>query len=221
LFIFVCCIGCNEARFFLNSHIISFRAANSYKLKEKVRLDRLWIASNNCPHSFLIGWPICNFIAHFASEDEKTKWQQLLTEGIERSRAKIQPKSTTLPILIRIDGRNQITIEQTSGDVLMDLINMLSIRHCDDLELLFDSGGYESEIVLQGPENVFCVVLESVKRTGYRLSEVQFERLDTFPLIQCRLVLTTASASRSNAAHSFVTQFKFVVFSIACDLLNT
>uniref|UniRef100_A0A0M3JAU3 T-cell activation Rho GTPase-activating protein (inferred by orthology to a human protein) n=1 Tax=Anisakis simplex TaxID=6269 RepID=A0A0M3JAU3_ANISI len=149
----------------------------------------------------------------------------LLTEGIERSRAKIQPKSTTLPILIRIDGRNQvikkkITIEQTSGDVLMDLINMLSIRHCDDLELLFDSGGYESEIVLQGPENVFCVVLESVKRTGYRLSEVQFERLDTFPLIQCRLVLTTASASRSNAAHSFVTQFKFVVlFSIACNQL--
>lgn len=44
---------------------ISFRHENSYNLKEKIGVDRLWISSNNCSHSFLIGWPICNYVAHF------------------------------------------------------------------------------------------------------------------------------------------------------------
>uniref|UniRef100_A0A0M3HSA4 Rho-GAP domain-containing protein n=1 Tax=Ascaris lumbricoides TaxID=6252 RepID=A0A0M3HSA4_ASCLU len=216
------------------------KAANSYKLKEKVRLDRIWIASNNCPHSFLIGWPISNFIAHFSTEEEKTKWQTVLNEGIERGRAKMQPKFTTLPVLVRIDGRNQaicgwrdlerklyrflsasvnllqvikkkIGIEQRSSEILVELINELAIPQSEELELVFDAGGGDAEVVLQGPENVFCVVMEHVKGSGCRLSEVQFERLDTFPLVQCRLIVSTVAASRSNPAHSFVTQFKRVL----------
>ncbi|VDM44969.1 unnamed protein product [Toxocara canis] len=192
------------------------KAANSYKLKEKVRLDRIWIASNNCPHSFLIGWPISNFIAHFSTEEEKSKWQAVLSEGIERGRSKLQPKFTTLPLLVRIDGRNQVIkkkigIKQTSSEILVELINELALPQDEDLELVFDAGGGDAEVVLQGPENVFCIIVEHVKGSGYRLSDVQFERLDTFPLVQCRLILSTVSASRSNAAHSFVTQFKRVL----------
>uniref|UniRef100_A0A915BSJ8 Rho-GAP domain-containing protein n=2 Tax=Parascaris univalens TaxID=6257 RepID=A0A915BSJ8_PARUN len=192
------------------------KAANSYKLKEKVRLDRIWIASNNCPHSFLIGWPISNFIAHFSTEEEKTRWQKVLNEGIERGRAKMQPKCTTLPVLVRIDGRNQVIkkkigIEQRSSEILVELINELAIPQSEELELVFDAGGGDPEVVLQGPENVFCVVMERVKGSGCRLSEVQFERLDTFPLVQCRLIVSTVAASRSNPAHSFVTQFKRVL----------
>uniref|UniRef100_A0AC35GJ32 Uncharacterized protein n=1 Tax=Panagrolaimus sp. PS1159 TaxID=55785 RepID=A0AC35GJ32_9BILA len=41
------------------------KGANSYKLKQKISLERLWISSNNCTHSFLIGWPLNNYVAHF------------------------------------------------------------------------------------------------------------------------------------------------------------
>lgn len=47
---------------------LKFRGDNSYKLKEKINLESVWISSNNCTHSFVIGWPknsIRNYIAQF------------------------------------------------------------------------------------------------------------------------------------------------------------
>jgi hypothetical protein len=41
------------------------KSGKSFKFKEKVPLNKLWVCSNNCTHSFLIGWPINNYVAHF------------------------------------------------------------------------------------------------------------------------------------------------------------
>uniref|UniRef100_A0A0R3S0X2 Rho-GAP domain-containing protein n=1 Tax=Elaeophora elaphi TaxID=1147741 RepID=A0A0R3S0X2_9BILA len=200
------------------------RAANSYKLKEKIRLDRIWLVSNDCPHSFLIGWPIYNFIAHFAevnlvktygTEDQKREWEMLLQQRILRSRAKISPRFTTIPVSVLIDGRTQVMkkkigISQTTNEILRELVNELAIPVEEEVELSFDAGNGDGISTLQGPECVFCIVMEHVKNTGYRLSEIQLEKIDALPLIQCRLVLASAGNSYSSTS-SIVSHFKRVL----------
>ncbi|VDN01884.1 unnamed protein product [Thelazia callipaeda] len=205
--------------FFLFSDLLLVakqKAANSYKLKEKVRLDRIWLVSNDCPHSFLIGWPIYNFIAHFASEDQKQEWEVLLQQQILRSRARISPRFTTIPVSVLIDGRRQVMkkkigISQTSNEILHELLHELSIpTEEDEVELSFDAGNGDSVTMLQGPECVFCIVMEHVKNTGYRLSDLQLEKIDALPLIQCRLVLASVGSTYSSTS-SIVSHFKRVL----------
>ncbi|CAG9535372.1 unnamed protein product [Cercopithifilaria johnstoni] len=204
--------------FFLFSDLLLIakqKATNSYKLKEKIRLDRIWLVSNDCPHSFLIGWPIYNFIAHFATEDQKQEWEMLLQRRILRSRAKILPRFTTIPVSVLIDGRAQVMkkkigISQTTNEILHELVNELAIPVEEEVELSFDAGNGDGISTLQGPECVFCIVMEHVKNTGYRLSEIQLEKIDALPLIQCRLVLASAGNSHSSTS-SIVSHFKRVL----------
>lgn len=204
--------------FFLFSDLLLIakqKAANSYKLKEKIRLDRIWLVSNDCPHSFLIGWPIYNFIAHFATEDQKQEWEMLLQQRILRSRAKFSPKFTTIPVSVLIDGRTQVMkkkigMSQTTNEILRELINELAIPMDEEVELSFDAGNGDGISTLQGPECVFCIVMEHVKNTGYRLSEIQLEKIDAIPLIQCRLVLASVGNSHSSTS-SIVSHFKRVL----------
>ncbi|VDK82937.1 unnamed protein product [Onchocerca ochengi] len=194
---------------------MSDRATNSYKLKEKIRLDRIWLVSNDCPHSFLIGWPIYNFIAHFPTEDQKREWEVLLQHRILRSRAKISPKFTTIPVSVLIDGRRQVMrkkigVSQTTNEILRELVNELAIPGEEEVELSFDAGNGYGIRTLQGPECVFCIVMEYVKNTGYRLSEIQLEKIDAVPLIQCRLVLASVGNIHSSTS-SIVSHFKRVL----------
>ncbi|MFH4979759.1 hypothetical protein AB6A40_006468 [Gnathostoma spinigerum] len=191
------------------------KGVNSYKLKDKVRLDRVWIALNNCSHSFLIGWPICNYIAHFPTEEEKINWYEFLKDGIQRSRSRTNTKFTTLPVFVRIEGRDQVMkkkigCSQTSSELLDELVNELSLCSQGNLVILFDNGR-DTPTLLQGPEIIFSVVLDFVFSTRYRISEAKIERLDTFPLISCRLILTSMNASRSSPAQTIVTHFKRVL----------
>uniref|UniRef100_A0A0N5AVZ4 Rho-GAP domain-containing protein n=1 Tax=Syphacia muris TaxID=451379 RepID=A0A0N5AVZ4_9BILA len=184
------------------------KAENSYKLKEKVRLDRLWIASNNCPHSFVIGWPICNYIAHFPSEEKKAEWHDILEERIQKCRLRAIPKFTTLPL---ITMKKKLSISQTSSEILLQLIGELGLSRDLELDLAFDNGGGDEPTVLQGPETVYCIIMDFIRSTGYRLSEKQLERLDTFPLVNCKLVLLSSNLQKSNAAQTLVTHFKRVL----------
>ncbi|KJH53304.1 hypothetical protein DICVIV_00427 [Dictyocaulus viviparus] len=43
------------------------KGVSCFKLKEKLRLSRVWIGSSNSVDSFLIGWPFCNYLVHFRS----------------------------------------------------------------------------------------------------------------------------------------------------------
>ncbi|KAL3998655.1 RhoGAP domain family protein [Acanthocheilonema viteae] len=204
--------------FFLFSDLLLIakqKAANSYKLKEKIRLDRIWLVSNDCPHSFLIGWPIYNFIAHFATEGQKREWEILLQQRILRSRAKISPRFTTIPVSVLIDGRTQVMkkkigMSQTTNEILRELVDELAIPVEEEVELSFDAGNGDGISTLQGPECVFCIVMEHVKNTGYRLSEIQLEKIDALSLIQCRLVLASAGNSHSSTS-SIVSHFKRVL----------
>ncbi|KAL3090355.1 hypothetical protein niasHS_006807 [Heterodera schachtii] len=81
------------------------KGENSYKLKEKVALQFLWLSANNCTHSFLIGWPPTrNYIAHFSSEREKSDWFDKLSTLLKQN---LSSKSTTVGVFVQIEGRHQ------------------------------------------------------------------------------------------------------------------
>ncbi|MCP9260427.1 Rho GTPase-activating protein 20 [Dirofilaria immitis] len=127
----------------------------------------------------------------------------LLQQRILRSRAKISPRFTTIPVAVLIDGRTQVMkkkigVSQTTNEILRELVNELAIPVDEEVELSFDAGNGDGISTLQGPECVFCIVMEHVKNTGYRLSEIQLEKIDAVPLIQCRLVLASVGNLHSS-----------------------
>ncbi|KAE9551224.1 hypothetical protein FO519_005557 [Halicephalobus sp. NKZ332] len=186
------------------------KGANSYKLKQKISLDRLWISSNNCTHSFLIGWPLCNYVAHFNSEEEKNEWFEKLSDCINR---RFKPKSTTVTVAVKIEGRQQnirkeIQNNQTASDLLADLIRELDLSPADSLlyELVFEPNSSASGHQLHGIENIYAILMDHIIQSGIQLSETQMAHLDTCPLVHCRLVLRNAATSRPNTAMTLMSQ---------------
>lgn len=45
---------------------------------------------------------------NYRTEDQKREWEMLLQQRILRSRAKISPRFTTIPVSVLIDGRTQV-----------------------------------------------------------------------------------------------------------------
>ncbi|VDK75983.1 unnamed protein product [Litomosoides sigmodontis] len=84
--------------------------------------------------------------------------------------------------------KKKIGMSQTTNEILNELVTELAIPVEEEVELSFDAGNGDGISTLRGPECVFCIVMEHVRNTGYRLSEIQLEKIDALPLIQCRLV---------------------------------
>ena len=75
---------------------------NSFKLKEKLSLAELWLSevwpegAGEPPEEltaqpglgFLLGWPMANFVALFASRAERDSWFLLLREKIQEERGR-------------------------------------------------------------------------------------------------------------------------------------
>lgn len=104
--------------------------------------------------------------------------------------------------------KKRIGISQTTNEVLSELLDELAIPAEEEVDLSFDAGDGCGVSTLQGPESVFCIVMEHVRNTGYRLSEMQLEKIDALALIQCRLVLASAGNNHS-ATSSIVSHFKY------------
>lgn len=115
--------------------------------------------------------------------------------------------------------KKKIGISQTTNEILRELINELAIPMEEEVELSFDAGNGDGISTLQGPECVFCIVMEHVKNTGYRLSELQLEKIDALPLIQCRLVLASIGNNHSSTS-SIVSHFKYNFEFVKIDLNN-
>lgn len=65
--------------------------------------------------------------------------------------------------------KKKIGVSQTSGEILRELVDELAIPLGEEVELLFDAGNGDGITALQGPECVFCILMEQVKNSGYRL----------------------------------------------------
>ncbi|XP_048960858.1 rho GTPase-activating protein 20-like isoform X4 [Canis lupus dingo] len=79
----------------------------NFKIKKKIPLNTMWIAncmdtvgdaSNHSGRSFVLGWPMVNFVATFSSSEQKEKWRSYLQRYIMLAKEKEQPKSIHLKI---------------------------------------------------------------------------------------------------------------------------
>uniref|UniRef100_A0AC35TH56 Rho-GAP domain-containing protein n=1 Tax=Rhabditophanes sp. KR3021 TaxID=114890 RepID=A0AC35TH56_9BILA len=193
------------------------KGENSYKLKEKVAIEKIWLSSiTSCNNSFLIGYPgshsISNYVAHFNSEKEKTEWFEVLHQHIERKR---NNKSTTISVAVKIEGRQQIIRKEivngtSSTEIVAQLVKELDLPVGTNYELGFES--HASGItIFNGIETVYCVLMDLASKCGNQLSESQLAHLDVCPLISCRLVLRLASTTRSSTASYLKTQLRKVL----------
>ncbi|CEF66469.1 Rho GTPase-activating protein domain and Pleckstrin homology domain and Rho GTPase activation protein domain and Pleckstrin homology-like domain-containing protein [Strongyloides ratti] len=193
------------------------KGENSYKLKEKVLLEKIWISSiTSCSSSFLIGYPsahsISNYVAHFSSEKEKAEWFEVLNQHILRKRTN---KSTTISIAVKIEGRQQIIRKEiqngiSSTEVVAELVKELDLPVATNYELGFET--HASGItIFNGIENVYAVLMDVASKSGAILSESQLAHLDVCPLVTVRLVLRITSASKSTTASYLKTQLKKVL----------
>ncbi|CAD6186340.1 unnamed protein product [Caenorhabditis auriculariae] len=188
--------------------VSKLKGACSYKLKEKLRLERVWIASSNTVDSFLIGWPFTNYLVHFRSAEEKEEWFELLSCCVQQC---MRPLWTTISMDINVRGRKQtirrrVENGKKSGEIVVDTACDLGLPHTSyQLTLTVGDGSGRS---LQGPENVYVVVMSEIERQGLRLSESQKKSLDTCPIANARLTLSTIKSNSGPSARQIVNSIK-------------
>ncbi|CAA22138.1 Rho GTPase-activating protein 20 [Caenorhabditis elegans] len=184
------------------------KGACSYKLKEKLRLEKVWIASSNTADSFLIGWPFTNYLVHFRNTEEKDEWFELLSCCVQQC---LRPLFTTISMEINVRGRKQtirrrVDNGKKSGEIVVDTAGDLGLPHTSyQLTLSF---GDNSHRQLQGPENVYVAIMSEIERQGTRLSESQKQALDTCPIANCRLILSTIKSTSGPSAKQLVNSIK-------------
>lgn len=197
--------------FFLYNDILIVskqKGALSYKLKEKHRLENIWIASSNTSDSFLIGWPFTNYLVHFRNAEEKDEWFELFSYCVQQ---KLRPLFTTIPMDINVRGRKQtirrrVENGKKSGELVLDTACDLGLPHTSyQLNICVGEG---SSRTLQGPENVFVVIMSEIERQGIRISESQKLSLDTCPIANARLVLSTMKSNGAPSPRQIVSNIK-------------
>ncbi|XP_039515701.1 rho GTPase-activating protein 20 [Pimephales promelas] len=94
---------------FTDSLIIAKTKSLYLKLKDRVSLSDIWLAS--CVHcitdrkltsknSFVIGWPTINYVISFSSSETKERWLQALQWHTCRARQRVLPNAILLYVLL-------------------------------------------------------------------------------------------------------------------------
>lgn len=179
-----------------------------FKLKEKLRLNRVWVASSNSTDSFLIGWPISNYLVYFRNSSDKEEWFEMLSYCVQQC---LRPLSTTITMDINVRGRKQVIRRRIdngkkSGELVMETAADLGLSHTSyELRLVVGDGSGKT---LQGPENVYVVIMTEIEKQGIRLSESQRQSLDACPIANARLVLSNIKSSKSTTPMQIVNSIK-------------
>ncbi|GMT00373.1 hypothetical protein PENTCL1PPCAC_22547 [Pristionchus entomophagus] len=183
--------------------VISKQKGGTFKTKEKIKIDNVWISNvqngSSSEFSFIIGWPLTNYLVHFNIPHEKDEWFGLLTTTIG---AKLKQASTTIIMSILVRGREQkirkrIDNGKKAGEIIVETQKELSLPSTANYELRVQIGDPSPKLLLTGPENVYCVIMHELDRTGMRLSDSHRASLDTcLPIIPVRLFLSQQRTSR-------------------------
>uniref|UniRef100_A0A8P4KL85 Rho GTPase-activating protein 20 n=1 Tax=Dicentrarchus labrax TaxID=13489 RepID=A0A8P4KL85_DICLA len=89
------------------------KSPTHFKVKAQVRVCEMWTAScveevcegsTNPERSFVMGWPTCNCVATFSSEEHKDKWLALIKSRIIEGKEKDDPKTIPLKIFAKDIG---------------------------------------------------------------------------------------------------------------------
>ncbi|XP_021526790.2 rho GTPase-activating protein 20 isoform X1 [Aotus nancymaae] len=189
---------------------------NNFKIKNKIKLTDMWTAScvdevgegnTNAMKSFVLGWPIVNFVATFSSPEQKDKWLSLLQRYINLEKEKDYPKSIPLKIFAKDIGNcaysKTITVmnSDTANEVINMALPMLGITGSErDYQLWVNSGKEEAPYPLIGHEYPYGIKMSHLRDTalltpGSKDSTTPFNLQEPFLMeqlpreMQCQFIL--------------------------------
>uniref|UniRef100_A0A8C7XDG0 Rho GTPase-activating protein 20 n=1 Tax=Oryzias sinensis TaxID=183150 RepID=A0A8C7XDG0_9TELE len=174
-----------ERHFFLFNDTLLVAKAKSqthFKVKSQVRVCEMWTAncmeevcegSTNPDRSFVMGWPTCNYVATFSSEELKDKWLALINGRISEGKEKDDPKTVPLKIFAKDIGNCAYakTLAVNNTDTTTDVIRMslqqFGISSCiKDLRLWVNSSKDDPPYPLIGHEFPFCIKMSHIRDGG-------------------------------------------------------
>ncbi|GFS13974.1 rho GTPase-activating protein 20 [Elysia marginata] len=159
------------------------KSSTAFKLKQRVELCDMWIAScieevsettRPSEKSFVLGWPTTNVVATFPTDQIKADWLQKLSERITEEKLRDEGKTLQLKVSPRdIESANgqfchmTINNETQAKDVLQTCLRQLNVSESEssNYQLWVISGKEGSPYPLIG-EYLRSPVWQSMIATG-------------------------------------------------------
>ncbi|XP_068593138.1 rho GTPase-activating protein 20-like [Cebidichthys violaceus] len=158
------------------------KSPTHFKVKAQVRVCEMWTAgcmdevcegSTNPERSFVMGWPTCNCVATFSSEEHKDKWLALIKSRIAAGKGKDDPKTIPLKIFAKDIGNcayaKTLAVNNTdsTADVIRTALLQFGISGCvKDHRLWVNSSKEEPPYPLIGHEFPFSIKMSHIRDGG-------------------------------------------------------
>ncbi|KAE8299762.1 Rho GTPase-activating protein 20 Rho-type GTPase-activating protein 20 [Larimichthys crocea] len=158
------------------------KSPTHFKVKAQVRVCEMWTAScieevcegsTNPERSFVMGWPTCNCVASFSSEEHKDKWLALIKSRLTEGKEKDDPKTIPLKIFAKDIGNCAYakTLAVSNTDSTTDVIRMallqFGISGCvKDHRLWVSSSKDDPPYPLIGHEFPFSIKMSHIRDGG-------------------------------------------------------
>ncbi|CAG5865300.1 unnamed protein product [Menidia menidia] len=158
------------------------RSPTHFKVKAQVRVCEMWTAgcmeevcegSTSPERSFVVGWPTCNSVATFSSEDLKDKWLALISSRIADGKQRDDPQTVPLKIFAKDIGNCAYakTLAVSNTDSTTDVIHMalqqFGISGCvKDHRLWVSSCKDDPPYPLIGHEFPFSIKMSHIRDGG-------------------------------------------------------
>uniref|UniRef100_A0A1A7YGE1 Rho GTPase-activating protein 20 n=1 Tax=Iconisemion striatum TaxID=60296 RepID=A0A1A7YGE1_9TELE len=174
-----------ERHLFLFSDTLLVAKAKSpshFKVKAQVRVCEMWTAncmdevcegSTNPERSFVMGWPTCNCVAMFSSEELKDKWLVLISDRINEGKEKDDPQTVPLKIFAKDIGNcayaKTLSVSNTDStdEVIGIALQQFGISGCvKDHRLWVSSCKDEPPYPLIGHEFPFSIKMSHIRDGG-------------------------------------------------------
>jgi len=202
--------------------IAKARSSGNFKLKDKVRISELWLATcvddvaevtKSRDTSFVIGWPTINVVATFSSAVLRDLWWNKLGQVIQDERQK-EPKATTIQVTYHdaVQGIEYFkTLSVSCAETVRDCIKLV-LSH---LEMpAADAGAFrlwvktgasdESPYPLFGHELPFAIKMNCIREfvnndDGFDLDHCN-NIYSADPATRCQFILRSVQKANYNVA---------------------
>ncbi|KAM8857581.1 rho GTPase-activating protein 20 isoform 2-T2 [Synchiropus picturatus] len=158
------------------------KSSTNFKVKAQVRVCEMWTAncmeevcegSTSTERSFVMGWPTCNCVVTFSSEEQKEKWLSLIRRQLNEGKENDDPKTIPLKIFAKDIGNCAYakTLAVNNADTTTDVIRMallqFGISGCvKDYRLWVNSSKDEPPYPLIGHEFPFSIKMSHIRDSG-------------------------------------------------------
>ncbi|XP_035460122.2 rho GTPase-activating protein 20 isoform X2 [Scophthalmus maximus] len=158
------------------------KSPTHFKVKAQVRVCEMWTAncmevvcegSTSPERCFVMGWPTCNCVATFSSEEHKDNWLALIKSRIIEGKEKDDPKTIPLKIFAKDIGNCAYakTLAVSNTDSTTDVIRMallqFGISGCvKDHRLWVSSSKDDPPYPLIGHEFPFSIKMSHIRDGG-------------------------------------------------------